>query len=146
MGERPDWLPRHPQAARQDRDAVRAAREGDEAKGRVHAFEPDPHAARLLALLAASLAPARLALRDAACDSKGVARVVAIGDVHGAFDNFVAVLQLAGLVDASCAGAEARPTSCRRATSSTAERTRKAMDLLMRLERSRARRAGRCTR
>jgi hypothetical protein len=35
------------------------------------------------------------------CDLRGAPRVVAVGDVHGAYDNFVKVLQMAGLVDES---------------------------------------------
>ena len=33
------------------------------------------------------------------CDIRNAPRVVAIGDVHGAYDNFVKVLQMTGLVD-----------------------------------------------
>ena len=33
------------------------------------------------------------------CDVQTTERIVAIGDVHGAFDQFVAILRAAGLVD-----------------------------------------------
>ena len=49
------------------------------------------------ALLAVLLALPLLATTSAA---PATARIVAIGDVHGAADNFVAILTRAGLVDA----------------------------------------------
>jgi hypothetical protein len=33
------------------------------------------------------------------CAVEGVSRIVAIGDVHGAYDNFVAILKAAGIID-----------------------------------------------
>ena len=48
--------------------------------------------------LALTLAAAPLRADDD-CDVKGASRVVAIGDVHGAYGQFVSVLRLAGLVD-----------------------------------------------
>ena len=53
----------------------------------------------LLLLFAAISAAAPLHAADPGCDVKAVERVVAIGDVHGAYKEFVAVLRLAGLVD-----------------------------------------------
>jgi hypothetical protein len=50
-------------------------------------------------LAAALLAPALLIAADEPCDVKGAARIVAIGDVHGAYKEFLAVLRIAGLVD-----------------------------------------------
>lgn len=48
----------------------------------------------VLGALCASLAPAQEAF-------SGVRRIVAVGDVHGGFDEFVAVLRAAGVIDAS---------------------------------------------
>jgi hypothetical protein len=93
-----------------------------------------------LALLAATPIQARAA--DAACGLAGVARVVAVGDVHGAHDNFVAVLRMAGLVDAKerWSGGKAHLVQ----TGDVLDRgphSRKSLDLLMRLEKE-ARKAG----
>jgi calcineurin-like phosphoesterase family protein len=86
-----------------------------------------------LALLAAGAQPARAS--DAACDIRGASRVVAVGDVHGAYDNFVAVLRMAGLLDAEehWSGGNARLVQ----TGDVLDRgpdSRKALELLMRLE------------
>jgi hypothetical protein len=72
----------------------------------------------------------------------GVARVVAVGDVHGDSEQFVAVLRSAGLVDAqeNWSGGKAHLVQ----TGDLLDRgpdSRKAMDLLMKLE-EQARRAG----
>jgi hypothetical protein len=56
----------------------------------------------LLGLLLMAIAPSGSASQervDVPWEWKGVPRVVAIGDVHGAFDNMVAVLQTAGILD-----------------------------------------------
>jgi hypothetical protein len=56
--------------------------------------------ALLVALLAAGSAvsaPARAG--STICDVEGVARIVAIGDVHGSYDGLVADLRMAGLLD-----------------------------------------------
>ena len=71
-----------------------------------------------------------------------VGRIVAIGDVHGDFDQFVALLRSAGLIDARnrWTGGETHLVQ----TGDVLDRgpdSRKAMDLLMNLERQ-ARRAG----
>lgn len=72
----------------------------------------------------------------------GVERVVAVGDVHGDYDQFAAVLRSAGLIDA-----EGRWTGGKTHFVQTGDvldrgpQSRKAMDLLMRLE-DEARRAG----
>jgi hypothetical protein len=57
---------------------------------------------RAVLLLAAGLLlvrPAPGLAKDADCELAGVPRVVAVGDVHGAYPELVAVLQLAGIVD-----------------------------------------------
>jgi hypothetical protein len=56
--------------------------------------------AALLALAAATLVPAASAA-EGSCGVTGVPRIVAVGDVHGAYDRFVAILQAAGILDAS---------------------------------------------
>ena len=71
-------------------------------------------------------------------------RVVAVGDVHGAFDNFVAILRAAQVIDNRNRWSGRRPCSCRPATSSIAgPDSRKAIDLLRRLERDAQRAGGR---
>lgn len=51
-------------------------------------------------VLAAVLAVvARPGARQSACEFDGVERVVAVGDVHGAYDQFLEILQAAGVVD-----------------------------------------------
>ncbi|HLE69128.1 MAG TPA: metallophosphoesterase, partial [Vicinamibacteria bacterium] len=65
----------------------------------------------------------------------GVARIVAIGDVHGAFDNMVAVLKNAGILDEKLKwkGGKAHLVQ----NGDVVDRgphSRKAMDLLMELE------------
>jgi calcineurin-like phosphoesterase family protein len=53
----------------------------------------------LLAILAAP-GPSRIAAAAAApCEIDRVERIVAVGDVHGAYDRFVEILQTAGLLD-----------------------------------------------
>lgn len=49
---------------------------------------------------AAASRPVLPAAPAPACEFSGVDRVVAIGDIHGAYDRFVAILRTAGLVDA----------------------------------------------
>ncbi len=52
----------------------------------------------LVALVLLPGSGARPAELDA-CDVRGASRIVAIGDVHGAYDNLIAVLQNAGIID-----------------------------------------------
>lgn len=92
-------------------------------------------------LLGAGL-PAAARAADADCEISGVRRVVAVADVHGAYDNFVAVLRMAGLIDESgrWTGGAAHLVQ----TGDVLDRgpeSRKAMEMLMRLE-SEARKAG----
>ena len=96
----------------------------------------------LLVLLAAPLAAAPLVAADASCDVKAAQRVVAIGDVHGAYREFLAVLRIAGLVDEKerWSGGQTHFVQ----TGDTLDRgtdTRPVLDLLMRLE-GEARKAG----
>jgi hypothetical protein len=59
---------------------------------------PTRPATALLLWVALWVAPAGAAGADDPCNVQAP-RVVAVGDVHGAYDNFVQVLQMAGLVD-----------------------------------------------
>jgi hypothetical protein len=88
------------------------------------------------------LAPAVLPAADDPCNIGEVARVVAVGDVHGGYDNFVSVLRMAGLVDekAHWSGGEAHLVQ----TGDLLDRgpdARKVLDLMMSLEKE-AKKAG----
>jgi Calcineurin-like phosphoesterase len=54
----------------------------------------------LLAGLSAAAPDSRLVAAEPPCEFDGVDRVVAVGDVHGAYDRFVEILRAAGVVDA----------------------------------------------
>jgi hypothetical protein len=85
---------------------------------------------------------AALRAAESACDLGGVARVVAVGDVHGTHDGFLEVLRLAGLLDAKGRWRGGRAHLVQ--TGDILDRgpdSRKVMDLLMRLE-GEARKAG----
>jgi hypothetical protein len=94
-----------------------------------------------LALVAATLAAPLLAADDP-CDVTGAERVVAIGDVHGAYTQFVSVLRLAGLVDDKehWSGGRAHFVQTGDLFDRGSE-TRRVLDLMMRLE-GEARKAG----
>lgn len=82
--------------------------------------------------------------RDVPCEWNGVKRVVAVGDVHGAYENFVAVLERTGLIDARLRwiGGSAHLVQ----TGDVLDRgpdSRKAMDLLMDLEKQAEKAGGR---
>lgn len=90
-------------------------------------------------LLAAALV---LWCLPAPAQAPGQGRVVAIGDIHGAYDEFVALLKRAGLVNDTLAWSGGRATLVQ--TGDYTDRgtgVRPVMDLLMRLERD-AKRAG----
>lgn len=102
----------------------------------------------LLALVL--LVPAAVAARPAAeaapdpCAIDGVARIVAIGDVHGAYDEFVRILRAAKLIDGRQRWAGGRAHLVQ--TGDTLDRgadSRKVLDLLRRLERDASRAGGR---
>ncbi len=95
---------------------------------------------RLGVVLALPIAAPRFAASEDAWE--GVTRVVAVGDVHGDYDQFVTVLRDAGIVDAQLkwAGGKAHLVQ----TGDRLDRgpdSRKVMDLLMRLEKE-AKKAG----
>src|SRR5262245_10417007 len=59
-------------------------------------------AAALAALIAAGPggpAPAAAQSSEWPCDVRSSERIVAVGDVHGAYERFVAILRTAGLID-----------------------------------------------
>jgi hypothetical protein len=79
---------------------------------------------------------------DTACMVEGVDRIVAVGDVHGAYEPLVAILQAAGILDRQLRWAGGRAHLVQ--TGDILDRgpdSRKALDLLRRLEND-ARRAG----
>jgi calcineurin-like phosphoesterase family protein len=81
---------------------------------------------------------------DAVCDVRTTERVVAVGDVHGAYDQFVGILRAAGLLDARDRWSGGRAILVQ--TGDVLDRgpdSRKALDLLRRLERDAARAGGR---
>ena len=85
-----------------------------------------------LVLAAALLAASVTALTG---ETPAAARIVAIGDIHGSFDNFVAILTKAGLIDANRRWAGGKTVLVH--TGDTADRgprVRDALDLLMALE------------
>lgn len=89
----------------------------------------------LLVLLAAPFAVPSVHAKDEGCELQGVPRVVAIGDVHGAYAEFLAVLRLAGLVDQKERWSGGRTHLVQ--TGDILDRgteTRPVMELLMRLE------------
>lgn len=71
-----------------------------------------------------------------ACEWEGIGRVVAIGDVHGAYDRFVEILRVAGLVDADAhwTGGTAHLVQLGDVLD-RGDDSRKALDLLRQLER-----------
>jgi hypothetical protein len=81
---------------------------------------------------------------DSPCDIRTTERVVAVGDVHGAFDNFVAVLRAAQIIDNRNRWSGRRTVLVQ--TGDILDRgpdSRKAIDLLRRLERDAQRAGGR---
>jgi len=90
---------------------------------------------RFAFLLAGILLPARSFPQDVPWEFDGVTRIVAIGDVHGAYERFVATLRATDLVDKKnrWTGGKAHLVQ----TGDVVDRgpeSRKAMDLLMTLE------------
>jgi hypothetical protein len=92
-----------------------------------------PRARRAAALLLALAAPA--AAGPAECKFSGAPRVVAVGDVHGAYERFAAILHSAGIVDENGRWSGGRAQLVQ--TGDVLDRgtdTRRCLDLLMRLE------------
>ncbi len=91
-------------------------------------------------LLAASVAALSAGAIDgaapASCGLDGIERIVAVGDVHGAHDRFVEILQTAGMIDARLrwSGGRAHLVQLGDVVDRGPD-SRKALDLLRRLER-----------
>jgi hypothetical protein len=93
-------------------------------------------AARIGAITIAVLLVASHARAKSACEWEGVERIVAIGDVHGAYDRFVEILKTAGLIDGE--GRWSGGTAHLIQLGDVVDRgpdSRKALDLVRRLER-----------
>jgi hypothetical protein len=90
-------------------------------------------AAALAVLAIAPLAPLRAADQ---CEWKDVDRIVAVGDVHGAYDRYVEILRVAGIIDAKdrWAGGTTHFVQVGDIVD-RGDDSRKALDLLRRLER-----------
>ncbi len=100
-------------------------------------------ALRLSIFLALAAAiPTGSASAEDICDIRDAPRVVAVGDVHGAYDNFVSVLQMTGIVDDQVrwAGGKAHFVQTGDLLDRGAD-ARKVLDLMMRLEKE-AKKAG----
>ncbi|MFQ5789342.1 MAG: metallophosphoesterase [Acidobacteriota bacterium] len=98
--------------------------------------------ALLLAIVLAALASPASAAKDIPYEWNGVPRIVAIGDVHGAYNNFVALLKNAGLVDDELNWIGGKTHLVQNGdVVDRGPNSRKCMDLLMKLEK-RAKRAG----
>jgi hypothetical protein len=80
----------------------------------------------------------------ASCDVDGIERIVAVGDVHGAYDGFVQILQAAGVVDAAArwSGGKTHLVQLGDVVDRGPD-SRKALDLLQRLEREASKAGGR---
>lgn len=95
---------------------------------------------RRLHLAAALVAAATIVQAFATSEaSSAAARIVAIGDIHGSFDNFVAILTRAGLIDAQRRWSGGKTVLVH--TGDTTDRgpgVREALDLLMALEKQAA--------
>jgi hypothetical protein len=106
-------------------------------------------AAAAVALLAGLLTtPVRLAAQnkdgDFPCDVRTTERVVAIGDIHGAYDRFVAILRAANLIDTRDRWIGNKTILVQ--TGDIVDRgpdSRKALDLIRKLERDAPRAGGR---
>jgi hypothetical protein len=89
------------------------------------------------AILCCTLAPATEPVHAATppCEIEGVERIVAVGDVHGAYDRFVEILRQAAIIDARLRWTGGRAHLVQ--TGDIVDRgpdSRKALDLLRRLE------------
>ena len=102
-----------------------------------------PSAALVLAAVAL-LAPSRPAARQASCQFDGVSRIVAVGDVHGAYDAYVAILRAAGIIDGRSKWAGGKTHFVQLGdVLDRGDDSRKVVDLLQRLEREASSAGGR---
>jgi tetratricopeptide (TPR) repeat protein len=96
-----------------------------------------------LVALAIPLARPALAQREKQWEWTDVPRIVAVGDVHGAFDNFAIVLRNAGLVDKDLRWIGGKTHLVQNGdVVDRGPHSRKAMDLLMELEKEAAKAGG----
>jgi Calcineurin-like phosphoesterase len=98
----------------------------------------------VLALLAGLLLVVPTRADEPPCEFDKVERIVAVGDVHGAYNEFVEILKTAGILDARDRWAAGRTHFVQ--TGDLVDRgpdSRKALDLLQRLERDASRAGGR---
>jgi len=73
------------------------------------------------------------------CEWNGIERVVAIGDVHGAYDRYLEILKIAGIIDAGAHWSGGRTHFVQLGdVVDRGDDSRKALDLLRRLEREAA--------
>ena len=89
----------------------------------------------LLSVVFAGLASPSVAAKDVEWEWSDVQRIIAIGDIHGAYDNFVAILKNTGLVDDKLRWTGGRTHLVQ--MGDVVDRgpdSRKCMDLLMKLE------------
>jgi len=97
-----------------------------------------------LATLVAAQTPPKGEASDFPCDVRTTERIVAIGDVHGAYTQFVAILRAAGLIDQRDRWVGQKTVFVQ--TGDILDRgpdSRKAIDLIRRLERDAQRAGGR---
>ena len=103
-----------------------------------------PGAFLLLALAAACSQPAAQSKAPPVCNMETTECIVAVGDVHGAYDQFVGILRAAGLIDQQNRWSGGRTVFVQ--TGDVPHRgdgTRKAFDLLRQLERDAPKAGGR---
>jgi len=100
--------------------------------------------AAVAAPLAAPLLPSSPSQAFDPCDVNDAERVVAVGDVHGAYDQFVAILRAAEIVDADghWAGGHTQFVQLGDLVDRGPD-SRKVLDLMMRLEREAEKAGGR---
>ena len=112
-----------------------------------HRHWPVPSAVLLVLLLLAGARPVPAAQQPnawPACDLRTTERVVAVGDVHGSYDGLAAILRAAGIIDARARWSGGRAILVQ--TGDVVDRgpdSRKALDLLRRLEGEAMRAGGR---
>jgi hypothetical protein len=90
----------------------------------------------LVLVVALLVARPAAAAEKSSCEWDGIGRIVAVGDVHGAFDRFVEILKVAGLIDAEMhwSGGNAHLVQLGDVLDRGAD-SRKVLDLLRQLQR-----------
>lgn len=99
----------------------------------------EPRLRHLIALVLSCAAAAALTVADEAkssCEFDGVERVVAVGDVHGAYDRYLEILRVANIIDAGGRWVGGRTHFVQLGDIvDRGDDSRKALDFLKRLER-----------